>query len=184
MVSTVMNKKILGEYYKNGDYVDLIINEGSDNDEFSGFIVGLSDHFVVLQTVIEWHNDGIQIFLLNKIQKCIHTLRHKNQQKILKWNNVIPVGNYSWLDLENYENLFNSIMKNHNSITMFGEGFVEVGVILDISRSKIKLQIVDSIGDWVDDSIEYIYQDIFKICVNDEYSNVLINFAQNEINKI
>ena len=165
------------ELFQKGCYLDLIGDSDDGSDKSSGFIVGLNTHFVVLQSIEDWHSDGIEIFPLNRVDRYLCDDLKKKQQKILAWHGVKRTNQYDWVDLSGYKELFLSIRGNAKSVFIADDEDAEVGEISEVRDHSVLLRGIDATGSWIEDRIEFSFEDILHTSVDDEYSRVLKKFA-------
>ena len=167
---------LIREWIAAGECIDITLFDETESSD--GIALAVSDTFVAILCVDQWHADGVKIFPLDKItaiEPC------PERRKILAWNGVETTNRYFWLDLESYAGLFQSLKKRDQFITVEDEEELDVGLVAAIGPDFVKLTAIDPDGDWVEDLVEYPYQDITTIWVDCEYANVLGTYSRQAV---
>jgi hypothetical protein len=151
-----------------GECIDITLT--GDDDSRDGIPLAVSDTFVAILCVEQWHSDGVQIIPLDKISDIKPC---PERRKILAWNGIITTNRYFWLDIDSYAGLFQSLKRKDPFITVEDDEGLDVGLVAAIGPDFVKLSAIDPDGDWCEDLAEYAYKDITVICVDCEYANIL-----------
>jgi hypothetical protein len=149
----------------------------SDSEEYRGFVLDVNANFLMVVLVSEWHTDGVGIFPLGEVRKCEADVDFSHATKILLWLGVDLKPNYSWVSLESFPQLFSSVQSRDKAIYLSDRSSAEVGVVVSIERSFVKMRGIDAQGDWLQDEFEFKYDEMVQIVIDDEYSTVLWKYA-------
>jgi len=161
---------------KIGDYVTLITDLKEGCIEYEGIISEINENFIMLVSVKEWKEDGIQIFSLDHVDKLEYSNIQQCQQKIVNWNGVVLSEKYNWLNLADYEKIFNSFKNKDIIVALRDSDSIWVGKILNASITEVVLITINPIGNW-NGRKTVLYEDILHICADCEYANVFEKYA-------
>lgn len=164
------------EWIAAGECIDITLTD--DDDSHDGIPLAVSDIFIAILYVDQWHGDGVQVIPLGKIANIEP---FPERRKILAWNGVTTTNRYFWLDIGSYAGLFQSLKKRDSFITVEDDEDLDVGLIAAIGPDFVKLSAIDAEGDWLEDLVEYPYKDITVICVDCEYANVLGAYSRQAV---
>lgn len=167
-------RKALQQALAQGTYVRLSLEEGSHE----GFVVGLSQTFVLLQAIHEWNDVGAMIFPFDAVEDCDVSDFHDDQLKILDFNSVKCTKRYAWVKLNSYADLFKSLKIKNKFVVVSLEDEADVGQIASISSDSVDLKAVDPGGNWIEELLDCPYEEITLIQFDDSYSRVLQRYVE------
>ncbi len=161
-----------------GDYIDLALKDSAGGEEHEGFIVGLTDTFVMIESFEAWTGDGVRIIPLAHIDGVMREEIHQDRQAILVWNGATPTESYDWLNLSGFRALFASVLSVDATVCVHDEDEVEVGKVLAVFDDRVRLKLIDGGGKWIDEPLDYPFTDIVMVETGDQYSTVLRRYAE------
>src|SRR5690242_14596871 len=112
--------------FDHGNYIGLVSDDGDDNTEYCGIVIGLSAEFVALLSVENWHSDGVQIFPLKRVKRLERSEVKDVQGEILAWKGVRNCGQYTWIDLSTYGRIFEAIRSKRLPVFVSSNDIAEV----------------------------------------------------------
>ncbi len=150
-----------------------------DDEEYYGFIVDYSDYFFCIAKIETWHLDGCMII---PRQKCGTFKEEKFQTKVFIFkeeiNNIHPL---KFLSLSNYKELFLSIKKNSNFVSLESKTEYAVGKILKVYDEKITLEGYSPVAEKEEGHYIVPYGDLPTVILHDEYATVIAQMANNNL---
>lgn len=161
-----------------GDYIEITLKADSGDTDHEGFIVGLTDDFVLLEVFEAWTGDGVRIIPLKHIEAVTRDDIHADRQKILVWNGVTPTEAYDWLNLASFRTLFASALAVDATVCVHDGDDMEVGKVLAVFDDRVRLKLIDGAGAWVEEPMDYPFEDVVSVETGDEYSTVLRRYAE------
>ncbi|MGN6423018.1 MAG: hypothetical protein ACTHLA_06900 [Asticcacaulis sp.] len=163
----------LRQAYDQGGYVRLEIEDGGHE----GFVVGMSAQFVLLQAIYEWQDYGAMVIPIERIEACETSEFHDAQVRILDFNSVKRTKRFAWVKLGGYPDLFRSLKAKGRFVVLTQDDEADVGEIVEVTPDSVALKAVDPGGNWIEDEIEFAYDDISLIQFDDNYSRVLQRYV-------
>ncbi|NBB17105.1 hypothetical protein GVN21_17200 [Caulobacter sp. SLTY] len=157
-----------------GDYVSIVT---PDDTSYDGFVIALSDAFVLLQNIESWRVDGVRVFPLGQIAEIRHDDVRKGQQAVLEWRGVDRGDRYEWLDLGDFQALFESVRARGVTVVVHDEEVCDLGVVIAATAAAVELRPIDTGGNWEDEPWSVSYDDIWHVGIGDDYSAVLRAYA-------
>lgn len=170
----------LKDAFEAGHCLTLISDQRDGNSDYFGYIVGLSDHFVMLQTVEDWHSNGIQVFPLTRLHSLELSDVDQARMKILAFNGVGRIDGYDWVNLSSFVELLWSLKSNDRTVFLSDNDEAEVGDILDVKKTHLTLKAIDAMGLRVEEPVEFYYSNITYVQFDDEYTRVLKKYADRD----
>lgn len=164
----------LRQAFESGDYVAVSLDDGAHE----GFIVGLSETFVLLQAIYEWQDVGALIIPVSGVEGCDRSDHHDGQVNILTFNSVKRTKRYAWVNLSSMAALFQSLKPKGKFVVISTGDEADIGLLQDIGRDSVDLKAVDPGGAWIDDPITCEFEDITSIQFDDSYSRVLQRYVE------
>lgn len=162
-------RKSLEEALEAGSYIDLASSDGSH----SGFVLGVSDNLVLLQSIYEWQDYGALVVPGELIESVGISEDHAGQLDVLAFNSVKRTKRYAAIKFGNLEELFRSLKPRGKFVVLsFGEE-AEVGLIEAVGKESVDIKTVTPGGSWSGDTVECGYDDITLVQFDDNYSRVL-----------
>lgn len=165
---------------KLNSYIKITIDDEGDDDEYCGVVVALSDLFVAIIAIDEFHTDGLTVVPINRIEKITCGHSERNKKKILKFNGLEIDDNYSWLTLSSYVDLFTTIQKSGHSIYVETNEAGEVGYVHTSGKNDLLMKAYNPSGIQSEDPAVLAHNNIYAVCIGDEYSSVLCKYAKAE----
>jgi len=156
-----------------GSYVRLQIEDGGHE----GFIVGMSAQFVLVQAIYEWQDYGAMVIPIERIEACETSEFHDDQVRILDFNSVKRTKRFAWVKLGGYPDLFRSLKAKSRFVVLSQDDEADVGEIAEVTADSVTLKAVDPGGNWIEDELEFAYEDITLIQFDDNYSRVLQRYV-------
>jgi len=163
---------------KLNSYIDITMDEDSDNDTADGIVVSLSDTFIVIIEIDEFHADGLTVIPINRIEKFECGQRERSKKQILNFIGLKIDDNYSWLDLSSFKGLFDTINKSGQSIYISSNDIDEVGYINSSEKNNLLMKSCYPSGVWSEDPAVIAHKKVYAVCIGDEYSSVLCKYAK------
>ena len=149
-----------------------------EGESHEGFIVGMSDTLVLLQVVYEYSDYGALVLPVDSVQSCEMSEYHDDQLKIIAFNSVKRTQRYKWVRLDNFVELFRSLMPKKRFVVLsFGDS-ADVGLIEDVGADSVDLKAVDPGGNWSDDTLECDFEELTSVQFDDNYSRVLQRYVE------
>lgn len=171
---------------KSADFKKLFKRKGlvrlklSDGDTPTGFVIGLSELFVVTADVKEWHIDGVKVYPLKHVLEIDTGKRTKSIEEILQWHNVIPDENYGWLNIKSYYELFSVLQSKQKTVWIGYKGKAQVGIIKYFDQSVVHSEDFNADGNWMEGVSITPYDDITDVGFDSEYILKLRAFADRD----
>lgn len=167
-------KNDLQQALETGSYVRLNLEDGGHE----GFVIGLSNSFVMLQAIYEWQDYGAMVIRLDAVESCDVSEYQQDQLKIIEFNSVKRTKRYGWVNLTGFEALFKSLAPKNKFVVLSIDDEAEVGLISEITNDAVTLKAVDPGGNWIDEAEECPYDDIVSVQFDDNYSRVLQRYVE------
>ncbi len=158
------------EWIAAGECVEIALKPPAEDEAHEGIPLAISETFLSILTIKEWHADGLKVIPLDKVAS-ISTLPERG--KILEWHGVRTTNRYFWLDLESHTGLFQSLKKAGEFISVEDGDEFDVATVVAVAPDFVKLSAIDASGEWLDDFLDYSYKDMTVIGIDTEYANVL-----------
>ncbi len=167
-------RKSLEEALEAGSYIDLALSDGSH----SGFVLGVSDSLVLLQTVYEWQDYGALAVPLDEIESVGISEEHAGQLDVLAFNSVKRTKRYAAIKFGSLGELFHSLKPRGKFVVLsFGEE-ADVGLIEAVGKDSVDIKTVTPGGNWSGDTVECAFDDITLVQFDDNYSRVLQRYVE------
>jgi hypothetical protein len=154
------------------------LKEAAGDTEHEGFVIGLTDRFVLLEVFEAWTGDGVRILPLEYVDTVARDDIHADRQKILAWNGVTPTEAFDWLNLASFRTLFASALAVDATVCVHDGDDMEVGKVLAVFDDRVRLKLIDGAGAWVEEPIDYPFADVVTVETGDQYSTVLRRYAE------
>jgi hypothetical protein len=161
-----------------GDYIEITLKDSAGGEEHEGFVVGLTGGFVLLEVFEAWTSDGVRIIPLANIEAVTRDPIHQDRQAILAWNGAVPTEAFDWLNLSGFRALFASALAVDATVCLHDEDEMEVGKVLAVFDDHVRLQLIDGAGAWMEEPLDYPFEDIVMVETGDQYSTVLRRYAE------
>lgn len=158
-------------------YGDLVTTEEDGSREYSGFLLGVSDQFVLLQSVDDWRDDGAMIIPLKWVKSFDQFEIHANRLAVLAWAGVSRTQRYGWIDISDFKALFLSLQGRNTAVMLSDSDDVEIGDIVEVKDACVVIRAIDGGGNWLDGALDYAFEDIVSVCVESHYIEVLRAYA-------
>lgn len=169
-------KKLIQKHIAKSNYVKIYLTEDSPEGYVFGFILNVSDDFLMIQETYDFTLSGIKIIPYKRISSIRHNrfdTISKNifsEEGLVKFNQKI-IDNTS---LKNGESLFKSIKKqNFHCIvdsTKKNKDLFSIGEILDVNEKSVTIKNYDPSGKFNKKSPKISFKNLEFITFNDNYS--------------
>lgn len=140
--------------------------------------MGLTSEFVLLEVFEAWTGDGVRILPLKHVETVLREPIHADRQRILAWNGVTPTEAYDWLNLSGFRPLFASALAVDATLCVHDADEMEVGKVLAVFDDRVRLKLIDGAGDWMEEPIDYPFDEIVMVETGDQYGTVLRRYAE------
>lgn len=148
-------------------------------ETFHGYIVGISNEFICLWNVEDWHHNGFKIIPIEIINDTRCNKYEETYHEILMTENVlVDVSMPKWLDITSIESIFKSFAKENKIIGVEGKYSDEIviGEILCIENNSVTLKGFDACARWLDGSFKVPYDELLEIYFDDEYTKIMYKY--------
>lgn len=152
-----------------------------DGDMYKGYAFKVTDLFVAIQQITDWHSDGIRVFPIDKVAGLRQSEHEAANESVLMWNGVEPTNEYEWLDLSSYEKLFTCLQQKEKTVWVGYDGRAQVGTINQVSADTVYTEDFHSQGYWMEGLSDTPFKDITDIAFDSEYITVLRAYADNKL---
>jgi hypothetical protein len=159
-----------------GDFVSIVTPE-TPEVSYDGFIVGLSEAFVLLQNIESWRMDGVRVFPLGRVKAVEHDEVRTGQQAVLEWRGIDRADRYEWLDLSGFQALFQSAKARDATVVVHDDEVCDLGAVIAVTETAVELRPIDTGGKWDEEPWSVPYEDIWRVDIGDDYSKVLRAYA-------
>ncbi|HEX7760757.1 MAG TPA: hypothetical protein VF459_14725 [Caulobacteraceae bacterium] len=164
-------------------YGDLVTTEEDGAREYSGFLLGVSGRFVLLQSVDDWRDDGAMIVPLRWVKSFDQFEVHTDRLAILACNGVSRTGRYDWIDISDFKALFASLRGRGATVMLSDNDDVEIGDIVEVKEASVVIKAIDGGGNWLDGALDYPFEDIVSVSIESHYAEVLRAYAGGQAGK-
>lgn len=169
-------KKTIQDHLNKTHYVKVFFSEECPEEFTSGFILKVSEKFLMVQESHNFTLDGIKIIPFNKILGTRHKKFEKTSEKIFSEEGLINFNQkiISNTSLKNFESLFKSLKKqNFHCIVESStkkKNIFSIGEILEINERYVVIKNYDATGKIEKKSDKILFKNIHFITFNDRYS--------------
>ncbi len=167
-------RKALQNALQNENFVHLTLENGAHE----GFVIAIGLRLVLLQAVYEYQDVGALVMPIDQIEVCEVSEFHDEQLKILAFVSVKRTKRYGWVRIGSFVELFKSLKLKNRFVVISHEDEADVGYIDTIGTDSVELRAVDPGGNWIEDMLDYAYDDIEFVQFDDNYSRVLQRYAE------
>lgn|GEM_PF-2865401 len=161
-----------------GDYIEIELKESVGGDSYEGFVVGLTDGFLLMENFSGWTTDGVCIFPLKHIDAITHDQVRKDRQAILTWKGATPTEAFDWLNLSGFKTLFTSALAVGATVGVHDDDGLEIGVVLAVFEDRVRLKVISTGGAWLEEPLDFPFDEIVIVETGDEYSSLLRRYAE------
>jgi hypothetical protein len=186
MGETLSNKefnKLIQKHIDKNNFVKIYLSEESPNESIFGFILKMSDEFLMIQEVHEFTLNGFRIIPQERVLSIRNSSSDKVFKKILSEEGIIKtdqriVNNTS---LKNPESLFRSLKKqNFHCIVESSKKNKKfsIGEILEIDDKSVTIKNYDPSGKIDKKPHKIQFKKIEMITFNDNYSLVFRKYLK------
>jgi hypothetical protein len=174
----------LQKYCDRKSFVKIYRTVLGQEQNISGFILGLSKHFVFLQLDSEFRLDGFAIIKLNDIDSIRHSSYERTQQKIFKNEGILDSG-FGFnkpLPLTSWTEILEALKKQdfHIIIESINKSNLDfwIGEIKKVTEKKVSIHNYNPDGE-LDDKPEKIKLEAISILkFGDNYSTTLRKYLK------
>lgn len=162
-------------------YIEITVDDEGDNDKYNGIVVALSELFVAIIEIDDFHADGISIIPISRIEKINCGQSQRNKKSILIYNGLKIDDGFGWLQLENFKELFECIQKSGQTVFVSANEDCEAGYVKSSDDNIVLLKACTPSGVYSDDPAFVQHKNIYAINLGDEYSSVLCKYADSKL---
>lgn len=170
-------KKTIQGHLTKTHYVKVFFSEECPEEFTSGFILNVSEKFLMIQESHNFTLDGIKIIPYNRIEGTRHKKFEKTSEKIFSEEGLIKFNQkiISNTSLKNFESLFKSLKKqNFHCIVESStkkKNIFSIGEILEINeKQSVVIKNYDATGKIEKTPDRILFKNINFITFNDLYS--------------
>ncbi|MEI7487572.1 MAG: hypothetical protein WCJ72_09220 [Chryseobacterium sp.] len=145
-------KKLIQKHIAKSNYVKIYLTEESPESYVVGFILNVSDEFLMIQETYDFTLAGIKIIPYEKISSIRHNRFDKTSEKIFSEEGLIKL-NQKIIDntsLKSAESLFKSIKKQNFHCIIDSakkkKDFFSIGEIIDVNEKSVIIRNYDPTG--------------------------------------
>ncbi len=179
----MVDRSDLEKALQGGAYGDLVTIEEDGGREYSGFLLGVSGQFVLLQSVDDWRDDGAMIIPLRWVRSFDQFEVHADRLAILAWTGVSKTERYGWIDISDFPALFRSLKARNAAVMLSDNDDIEIGDIVEVKDASVLIRAIDGGGNWLDGTLDYPFEDIVSVCIESHYIEVLRAYAGGQATK-
>ncbi|WP_282125536.1 hypothetical protein [Marinifilum flexuosum] len=177
----ILNK--LEQYFTNKNYVRLTRKKGSFEGISTGFILGKSDDFILIQETDEFRILGYQIFPIETIKHVRYNKNDKTYERILKEEGLLDnVGLKYKIDLTDWKSICRDVKKT--GLTVISEcehpkikSFC-IGDLKQVNKKSISIRYFNAQGIYDKENTTNDFENITKLSFDDHYANVFSKYAK------
>ncbi|MDF2832409.1 hypothetical protein [Chryseobacterium indoltheticum] len=169
-------KQTIQNHIDKTHYVKVFFSEECPEEFTSGFILNVSENFLMIQESHNFTLDGIKIIPYNRIEGTRHKKFEKTSEKIFSEEGLIKFNQkiISNTSLKNFESLFKSLKKqNFHCIVESStkkKNIFSIGEILEINEKSVVIKNYDATGKIEKTPDRILFENINFITFNDLYS--------------
>ena len=170
-------------HLKEKRYARITRKKGYSEFISTGFILAVSDNFLLIQESDEFRILGYQIFPIETIKHVRYNKNDKTYQRILKKEGLYnKIGLKHRIDLTDWKSIFKSIKKTgltviseceHPEINSFC-----IGEIKRINQKSISIRYFNAQGIYDKENTKNKFKNITKLSFDDHYANVFSKYAK------
>ncbi|RKD96873.1 hypothetical protein [Marinifilum flexuosum] len=177
----ILNK--LEQYFTNKNYVRLTRKKGSFEGISTGFILGKSNNFILIQETDEFRILGYQIFPIETIKHVRYNKNDKTYERILKEEGLLAnVGLKYKIDLTDWKSICRDVKKT--GLTVISEcehpkikSFC-IGNLKRVNKKSISIRYFNAQGIYDKENTTNDFKNITKLSFDDHYANVFSKYAK------
>lgn len=140
-----------------------------------GYVVGLSDELVAMDSVVDFTRDGFEVFPLASVSKVESSARDVFWQTVLEREGVLPRGLPPRLQIGDCRALMTSLQKWGKAVGVSyrddDTDWYAPGVVRDVEDEAFGLHYFSSSGVWDDELTRIRYADVLRVDVERPYVN-------------
>lgn len=164
-------------------YVRLTRKKGSFKEISTGFVLGKSKDFILIQETDEFRILGYQILPTETIKHVRFNKNDKTYESVLKEEGLLAnVGLKHEIDLTNWKSIFSDIKKT--GLTIISEcehpkirSFC-IGALKRINKKSISIRYFNAQGIYDKENTTNNFKNITKLSFDDHYANVFSKYAK------
>lgn len=175
--------KKLELHFSNKNYVRLTRKKGSFEGISTGFILGKSNNFILIQETDEFRILGYQIFPIETIKHVRYNKNDKTYERILKEEGLLAnVGLKYKIDLTDWKSICRDVKKT--GLTVISEcehpkikSFC-IGNLKRVNKKSISIRYFNAQGIYDKENTTNDFKNITKLSFDDHYANVFSKYAK------
>lgn len=173
----------LKEHYDKNRYVRITRKFGWAEEISTGFILGISKKFILLQEANEFRILGYQIFPVETIKHVRYNKFDKTYESILKEEGLLSKVKLKYkIDLTNWKTICQDVKKT--GLTVISEcehpdiGSFCIGELKRINKKSISIRYFDATGKLDKQNTTNQFKNITKLSFDDHYANVFSKYIK------
>lgn len=174
--------KRLKKHIKNKDYVKFY-RTGTDGDSnISGFILQMSEEFLLIQTEEEFRLNGYSIIRLDRFNSIQLGKTELFRKKILKKEGVLKLdyGINKKINLDSFKSIFRDLKQRDHFAIVECEDLKEttftIGEIEKSTKKEVEIKYITSFGTIDKEPTKIKYKDITLIKFDDRYTKLYCKY--------
>ncbi|MFD0963897.1 hypothetical protein [Pseudofulvibacter geojedonensis] len=177
---TVLKK--LKKHFENKTYARLTRKKGTFEGISTGFILNMSQDFILLQESDEFRILGYIIIPIKTIKHVRYNKNDKTYERILKLEGLLSnVKNKYNIELTNWNTISRDIMKT--GLTIISEcehpslNYFCIGHLKQINNKSIEINYFNAQGIFDKEYTKHKFKNITKLSFDDHYANVFSKYT-------
>jgi hypothetical protein len=182
-------KKRIEDYYKNKKFT---VIERIESDEFlddiTGYIVGYSKKFIVVQETDDFRMLGCKVFPIDQIETLRSNEFDEYYDKIMEWEGEKKkIKSMEGLDLSNWKSIFESLKDQGESVMvereLEGREVFVIGPITKVTRKNVFVRYFDAQGVLEKKPMKFPFKEITIVGFSDRYIEVFSKYLRTKKEK-
>ncbi|ROZ61453.1 hypothetical protein [Ramlibacter sp. WS9] len=154
-----------------------------DDNKIQGFVLGSSDQLVLLQYVYDLNVDGLMILRTHDISKIECSKTEVFQRQRLADEGLLSKVRFDYaVNLNDWRSAFEGLRGEHSIFILECELIEEpdfaIGRIQDTGEEEVRIQHFTGAGNWLEEPVQFKYNDITSCQVGTNYANVYQRFFE------
>ncbi len=175
----------LNKHCKERLYVRLTRRKGTFEGTSSGFIINISDDFILLQESDEFRILGYQIIPIKIIKHVRYNKNDKTYERILKEEKLLHKVKAKYdIDLTDWKSITRDVKKT--GLTVISEcedpeqDYFCIGKLKRINKKSISIRYFNAQGILDKENTKHQFKDITKLSFDDHYANVFSKYVKKQ----
>lgn len=175
----------LEKHFSQKRYARLTRKKGGFEEVSTGFILGKSESFILIQETDEFRILGYQVFPIDTIKHVRFNKNDKTYERILKEEGLLDKVELKYkIDLSDWQSICESVKKT--GLTIISEceypdikSFC-IGDLIRINKKFISIRHFNAQGIYDSENTTNDFKDITKLSFDDHYANVFSKYVKKE----